>query len=161
MYREIDQIFENRSAFNGTLYLCKSERHSPADPSGHEGRYNGQGTNAYYLADSPRACWDEILGYNPNANYSDYSMWTVQVSGTFIDVGAIEGTKYVEPKENGGWEPTQELSRKLRDESVLGFRYASRTAIQKHSGGTCFCVYQKCLHLGADDFSPIEWEPDI
>ena len=160
MDEELQQIFQNRNSFVGTLYTCKFRRYSPADPSGNEGRYSGDGTCAYYCADSPEACWREILGYNPNASFKDYQMWAVQVSGTFIDIGAIEGTKYILPTEQGGWEPTQTLSSWLCDETVLGFRYASTKAIEDNQSGTCFCIYRNCLVFSNKDFNAVGWQPE-
>ncbi len=159
MIDQLGSVLEHRDSFTGTLYLCKPSRFSPANPSGNEGRFNGSGTNTYYLADSPEACWSEVQGYNPSASYDDYLMWSIPLSGTFIDVGAVEGTRFVQPKEKGGWEPTQELSRRLVAESVFGFRYASRTVIEGSSSGTCFCIYQKSLTLADSDFTEEEWYP--
>jgi hypothetical protein len=159
MDEDLQHIFLNRNSFEGMLYTCKSRKYSPANPSGNEGRYSGNGTSAYYCADSPEACWREIQGYNPDASFLDYQIWAVQVSGTFVDVGAVEGTEYVKPKEHGGWEPTQELSNWLHDETVLGFRYASRMAIELKQSGTCFCIYEKCMELAESDFIPLEWKP--
>lgn len=158
---ELERILANRDAFSGTLFTCKKSKYSPAEPSGAEGRYSGQGMSAYYLADSPIACWREILGYNPEAEFTDYSFWSVSITGTFIDVGAVEGTRYVQPKAQGGWEPTQELSRGLRDQAVLGIRYASSPAIEAAQSGTCFCIYRDCLELQEDEFSPVRWEPEF
>lgn len=153
----IDRIFEQRVSFVGTLYMCKSCKYSPDQPSGNEGRYNGVGTNAFYLADTPEACWAEVIGYQPGADSEGYQMWSVPITGTFIDVGAVEGTQYVRPRESGGWEPTQELSRKLQDESVLGFRYTSRAAMEGNSSGSCYCVYQSCLPFENSSFTEVEW----
>ena len=156
----IDQIFEQRNAFTGTLYLCKSRNYYPDQPSGNEGRYNGEGTSAFYLADTPDLCWAEVIGYNPDADPGSYRMWSIPITGTFIDVGAVEGTQYVRPRESGGWVPTQELSCKLQDESVLGFRYTSRAALEGSTSGTCYCVYQSCLPLARSCFTEVEWQPE-
>lgn len=153
------KIFRNRVTFSGTLYTIKNKSYSPSEPSGIEGRYSGHGTNAYYFADSPAACWREKTYYDPSADFSDYQVWTARISGTFVDVGAVEGTRYVIPKERGGWEPTQELSRRLCDESILGFRYASRTASEQGTCGTCFCIYQRNMNLESSDFTASDWSP--
>lgn len=148
-----DIILSNRSTFSGTLYMCKSKRYLPSEPSGYAGRYSGFGTYAYYLSDSPLACWREVKGYCPDAQSVDYVMWQVQITGTFVDVGALAGTRFLMPKSDGGWEPTQELSRSLADASILGFRYPSRQAIEEQGSGTCFCVYRKQMSLDDKDFA--------
>lgn len=149
---ELDNICKHKKVFNGTLYMMKPKKSLPWQPSGYEGRYSGNGTPAYYFGDTPVTCWREILNHNPQ---EEYTLWAVAVNGTFIDVGAVKGTQYILPKDQGGWAPTQELSKWLNDRRILGFQYASHPAIAQGTSGTCFCVYQSSLNLSQEEFHKI------
>ena len=94
---DLDKIIrDNRHVYTGTLYTIKRKEYPPWKPSGLEGRYNGSGTNAYYFRTGPESAWREVLYHNPDANWKDYSIWGVSIkNGTFVDVGALEGTHYL------------------------------------------------------------------
>lgn len=155
----LDEIFKKRISYSGTMFLCKSPDYSPAEPSGHAGRYNGEGTNTYYLGNSPEACWREITNANPEADPRDYRMWSISVTGTFIDVGALDGSAYTRPREDGGWEPGQQLAQRLKDETVYGFQFASQPAKTQGESGTCFCIYQSVKSLVESEFHSVDWWP--
>jgi hypothetical protein len=150
-------INQNRSIFDGTLYTIKEKKYPPWNPSSMEGRYSGTGTNAYYFGESPSICWREKQNENPNANLDDYDLFAITIiNGTFIDIGAVEGTSFIQSKKEGGWQPTQELSNWFHTKNVLGFRYASQPSIQQGFGGTCFCIYQSSRHLSESDFHRLD-----
>ena len=150
-------INRNKSFFDGTLYTIKRKEFPPWQPSGTEGRYSGMGTYAYYFGDSPTTCWTEKQNDNPNANLVDYELFALIISnGTFVDVGAVEGTRFIQPKKEDGWQPTQELSNWFNDNNILGFRYASQPSIQQGHGGTCFCIYQSSRELSENEFHRLD-----
>jgi hypothetical protein len=93
---DLQQILvENRSIFAGTLFIIKKQDRPPWLPSGFPGRYNGSGTATYYLADSIPACWREVSQGTRATNPLDYRAWRVAIRGTFVDIGAVEGTTYL------------------------------------------------------------------
>ena len=102
------------------------------------------------------ACVREVFRNTPNPPCTSYSLYAAQVTGTFIDVGVLEGINYSQPKESGGWQPTQELSGILADVSVLGFRWPSFQAISQNENGTCFCILQNQMKLELSDFKKIK-----
>jgi hypothetical protein len=156
---EVEVINKHQKVFNGTLYMIKSNNFKPSDPSGKEGRYSGEGTKAYYFGDDPMTCWREIKNRDLMATYDDYRAWKIPILGTFVDVGAVEGTKYLQPNGAGGNEPTQALSNCLTQNNILGFRYASQPAFAQGTSGTCFCIYQSIKRLGQEEFNLVPWNP--
>jgi len=153
-------IIKHQTPFNDTLYMIKSKKYLPSEPSGKEGRYSGEGTKAYYFGDDPITCWREIKNRDPMATYDNYRAWKISIQGTFVDVGAVEGTKYLQPNGEGGNEPTQALSNCLTQNNILGFRYASQPAFAQGTSGTCFCIYQSIKKLGQEEFDPVPWNPE-
>ena len=110
------------------------------------------------FGDSPETCWSEVSYHNQAANRADYQLYQVEfVNGTFVDVGAVEGTQFLQAKANGGYEPTHELSNRFVGTHTLGFRYVSYPAHAHGGGGTCFCVYQSVMSINQDEFQPIGW----
>jgi len=157
---EQEIIDKNQTVFSGTLFMIKSKQYRPSDPSGKEGRYSGEGTKAYYLGVDPMTSWREIKNHTPGASYDDYQTWKTTIQGIFVDVGAVEGTKYLQPNGAGGYEPTQALSNCLTQNNILGFRYASQPAFAQGTSGTCFCIYQSIKRLGQEEFNPFSWNPE-
>jgi len=155
---ELEEILnQNQTVFSGPLYTIKKKEYPPWKPSGFEGRYSGNGTSAYYFGDNPTTCWRERQNENADANPDDYELFSLMINnGTFVDVGAVAGTQFVQPKNNGGWQPTQELSNCLDNQNVLGFRYASQPSVQHGYSGTCFCIYQSSRELSEDDFQKLD-----
>jgi RES domain len=157
---EQEIIDKNQTVFSGTLYMIKPKNYSPSEPSGKQGRYSGEGTKAYYFGDTPETCWREIKNHNPGAAFNDYQTWKKQMNhGTFVDVGAVEGTQYLQPNGGDGYEPTQALSDCLSQNNILGFRYASQPAFAQGTSGTCFCIYQSIKRLEQEEFNPVSWNP--
>ena len=150
-------INQHQTVFQGTLYTIKKKGYPPWQPSGIEGRYNGSGTSAYYFGDSPITCSREKQNANPDANLQDYELFALPINnGTFVDLGAVEGTRFIQHKKYGGWLPTQELSSYFNNRNILGFRYASQACIQQGYGGTCFCIYESRLELSENDFQKLD-----
>jgi len=151
-------ILQRRIVFKGTLFMIKNQNYLPWQPSGMQGRYNGDGTYAYYFGDTLMTCCGEILKHTPKARCEDYRFWAVTIeSGTFIDICAVEGTQYLLSRDEGGYGYTQELSNRLADKNVFGFRYISQPTFTQGTYGTCFCIYQSALNLGKEYFREIIW----
>lgn len=155
---ELDIILGQRNVFTGSLYTAKRKGCNPEDPSGYEGRFSGDGTRAYYFGISPETCWAEILEHRPNARQEEFDLYQFDMKeGSFVDVGAVERTKFLLPKEGGGYQPAHDLSDRLVGTQVLGFRYTSHPAHAQGIPGTCFCIYQSIMNIPHQDFHKIEW----
>lgn len=153
-------ITENQSAFSGTLFMLKRCGYEPNQPSGHEGRFNLEGTAAFYLADSLEACRREVLCHDPKAQMTEYVAYEAPFSGTFVDVGLLKIAGWIRPQQSEGWTICQALASELHGTGILGFRWPSLPAIQGSTSGTCFCVFADRANLSSSDFTRVQaWNP--
>ena len=152
-------IQENSATYTGAIYRYVKRHRNPWDPSGSEGRFNGQGTATLYFGIDPHSAWREVKYHVPDAELSDFELWEVDiVEMQFVDVGLSKHvSQFLKGSAEDGWKIPQKVSQSLSGTTTAGFRYPSYPANQQDVYGTCFCVYTDIVPMSRDIFHRSTW----